>query len=140
MHHVKFFKKFTIHSMKKGPISRNQVIHHFHAITPIILLFHKSRPEKGPITPSRQPLGMPLIKWMISFISNTLLNEKPCYKFMLKHYIINYFRQFTKNINICFQINITHRDLVMCNYFWLEQLNVCAKYGILPNKYLRFIG
>ena len=38
---------------------------------------------------------------MISFISDTLLNEEPC-KFMLKHDIKNYFRQFTKSLNICF--------------------------------------
>ena len=26
----------------------------------------------------------------------------------------------------------THR--LMCNYVWLEQLNVCAKYGIFSDK------
>ena len=31
---------------------------------------------------------------MISFLSGTLLKEKPCSKFMLKHDIKNYFRQF----------------------------------------------
>ena len=31
---------------------------------------------------------------MVSFISGTLLKEEPCCKFMLKHEIKNYFRQF----------------------------------------------
>ena len=76
----------------------------------------------------------------MSFISATLLKEEPCCKFMSKHDIKNYFRQFTKTLIICFQWNITHRDLVMCNYAWLEQLNICAKYGILSDKNIRFIG
>ena len=42
---------------------------------------------------------------MISFISGTLLKEKPCCKFMLKYDIKNYFRQFTKVLSICFQRN-----------------------------------
>ena len=40
---------------------------------------------------------------MISFISGTLLKEKPCYKFMLKHDTKNYFRQFMKTLSTCFQ-------------------------------------
>ena len=59
---------------------------------------------------------------------------------MLKHEIKSYFRQFTKTLSICFQWDTTHTDLLMCNYFWLEQLNVCAKYGILSDKYIHFIG
>ena len=35
---------------------------------------------------------------MISFINDTLLNEEPCCKFMLKHDIKNYFGQLTKSI------------------------------------------
>ena len=77
---------------------------------------------------------------MISFIRSTLLKEEPCWKFMLKHDIKNYFRRFTKTLNICFQWNTTDVDLEMRNYFWLEQLNACAKYGILSDKYVRFIG
>ena len=77
---------------------------------------------------------------MISFISGTLLKEKPCCRFMLKYDVKNYFRQFTKTLIICFQWNTKHTDLVMCNYIWLEELNVCAKYGILADKNIRFIG
>ena len=43
---------------------------------------------------------------------------------MLKHDIKNYSRQFTKNLIICFQWHISHTDLVMCDYAWLQQLNV----------------
>ena len=39
---------------------------------------------------------------MISFISGTLLKEEPCCKFMLKHDIKNYFRQFTKTLSFVF--------------------------------------
>ena len=59
---------------------------------------------------------------------------------MLKHDIKNYFRHFTKTLSTCFQWNTAQADLVMCNYFWLEQLNVCAKYGVLSDKYICFIG
>ena len=38
---------------------------------------------------------------MISFISGTISREEPCCKFMLKHDIKNYFRQFTKTFTIC---------------------------------------
>ena len=54
---------------------------------------------------------------MISFISGTLLKEKPRCKFMSKYDIKNYFRQFTKTLSICFQWNKTQRDLLLCNYF-----------------------
>ena len=57
---------------------------------------------------------------------------------MLKYDIKNYFRQFTKSI--CFHWNSTHEDLVMCKYVWLEQLNICAKYGILSDEYICFFG
>ena len=57
---------------------------------------------------------------MISFISGTLLEEGPCGKFMLRHVIKNYFRQFKKTLSICFQWNAAHADLLMCNNFWLE--------------------
>ena len=40
MHHVKLKQNW-----KKG-LSRHRAMHHFHAITRIILLFHESRPEK----------------------------------------------------------------------------------------------
>ena len=29
---------------------------------------------------------------------------------------------------------------VMCSYVWLEQVNVCATYGIVSDKSIRFIG
>ena len=69
-----------------------------------------------------------IIKQIIYFKSSTLLKEKPRSKVILKHDITNYFQQFTKTLSICFQWNTTHRDLVMCNYIWLEELNVCAKH------------
>ena len=59
---------------------------------------------------------------------------------MLKYDIKNYFRQFTKTLIICFQWNTTHTGFVMCNYDWLEQLNVCTKYGIVSDKNVCFIG
>ena len=59
---------------------------------------------------------------------------------MSKYDIKNYFWQFTKTLSICFYWNTTHTDLVMCNYVWLEQLNVCAKNGILSDKNIAFIG
>ena len=65
---------------------------------------------------------------MISSISGILLKEEPCYKFMLKHEIKNYFRQFTKTLSICLPVKYNTHTLVMRNYFWLEKLNVCAKY------------
>ena len=77
---------------------------------------------------------------MISFISGTYLTEKACCKFMLKYDTKNYFQQFTQNLSISFQWNATHTDLLMYNYFCLEQLNVCGKYGILSDKYIHFIG
>ena len=52
---------------------------------------------------------------MISFISGTLLREESCCKFMLKYDIKSYLRQFTKTLSICFKLNTTHTDLVMCN-------------------------
>ena len=39
---------------------------------------------------------------MIFLISGTLLKEESCCKFMLKHDIKNYFRQFTKTLTIFF--------------------------------------
>ena len=81
---------------------------------------------------------------MISFISGTingtLLKEEPCCKFMFKHDIKNYFWQFTKTLTICFQWTTTHTDLVICNKFWVEQSNICAKYGIILDKYTRFVA
>ena len=85
MHHVKL-KRISRFTLRKGDLSCHHTMHHFHAITPILLLFDKSRPEKRvnhaitpcitltplrqlfccftyhvlkkwPITPSRQPLG-----------------------------------------------------------------------------------
>ena len=53
---------------------------------------------------------------------------------MLKHDIENYFRQFRKPLSICLQWNITYTDLVIYNYLWFDQLNVCAIYGILSDK------
>ena len=66
---------------------------------------------------------------MVSFISGTLLKEEPCCKFMFKHDIKTYFRQFMKTSSVCFQRNATHTDLVLCNYVWLGQCNVSAEYG-----------
>ena len=76
---------------------------------------------------------------MISFISGILLKEKPCCNFMLKYDIKNYFRH-TKTLRIFFQWNRTHTNFVKNNYFWIRQLNVCVKYGITSDKYIRFIG
>ena len=59
---------------------------------------------------------------------------------MLNHDIKNHFLQFANTFSICFQWNTTHTGLVISNYFWLEQLNVCAKYEILSDKYFCFIG
>ena len=70
----------------------------------------------------------------MSFISGTLKDESCC-KFMLKHDIKNYFQQFTKTLTICFQWNANY-----VNIFWFKQWNVCAKYGILSDKDIRFIG
>ena len=75
---------------------------------------------------------------MISFISGTLLKEEPCCKFILKYDIKNYFRHFRTTLAVCFQWNTTHIDLVMCNYVWLEQLNVCVRYRIPSNKNILF--
>ena len=61
-------------------------------------------------------------------INVTFLKEEPFCKFILKDNIKNYFWQFTKTLSICFQWNTT--VLVICNYVWLEQLNVCAKSGV----------
>ena len=47
--------KFTIHPQEKGGLSRHHAMHHFRAITPINLLFHKSRPEKR----VNIPIGVP---------------------------------------------------------------------------------
>ena len=69
---------------------------------------------------------------MISFIGGTLLNDEPC-KFMLKSDIKNYFQKFTKTFSTSFQWNTTYTDLAMRDY-------VCAKYGILTDKYIQFIG
>ena len=92
MHHVKLIGNSQF-ATKKRVLSCHHAMHHFHAILPIILLFYESHPEeranhaitpyttstlsrqllccftnhalkKGPITPSRQPLGVPhLIKY-----------------------------------------------------------------------------
>ena len=40
---------------------------------------------------------------MISFMSSTLLKEEPCFEFMLKYDIKNYFQEFTKTLGIRFQ-------------------------------------
>ena len=53
---------------------------------------------------------------MISFISGSFFTEEPCCKFMLKHEIQIFCRQFMKTLIIYFQQNITHTDLVMCSY------------------------
>ena len=66
-----------------------------------------------------------MIKVDAFFISGTLLKKEPCVKFMLKHEIKNYFRQFTKSKS---------------NYVWREQLNGCVKYWIFSDKNIRFIG
>ena len=76
---------------------------------------------------------------MISYVHGNLFQKDLCCKFMLKNDIKNYHWQFTKTLSICFQWNTTHADLVMCNYFYLEQLNSSTKYGILLDKYIRFI-
>ena len=68
-----------------------------------------------------------------------LLKPEPWCKFMLKHDIKNYFQQFTKTLSICFQWITTHKDLLMCNYFWLEKLKVCTKWRILSDKYIYWI-
>ena len=68
---------------------------------------------------------------MISLTSGTLLKDESYCKFILKNDLKNYFRQFTKTLNICFQRNTIHTDLVMRNCILLEQLNICAEYGII---------
>ena len=77
---------------------------------------------------------------MISFISETLLKEELSYKFMWKHKIKNYFRQFKKTMSVCFQWNTAHTDFVLYNYVWLEQLNASAEYEVLSDENIRFIG
>ena len=61
--------------------------------------------------------------------------EEPFSKFMLKLDIENYFRQWTK-IQAFASSGIQHTQTC----WWLEQLSICAKYWILPNKNIRFIG
>ena len=80
------------------------------------------------------------MKQIISFLSRTLLKEEPSCKFMLKYDIKIYFWQFTKNLSICLWWNTAHTDLVIGNYFWLQHLNICAKYVFLSDKYISFIG
>ena len=87
MHHLKL-KRNTQFATRKRVLSHHHAMHHFHAISPMFLLFHESHPEemanhaitpcttftlsrqllccftnhalkKGPITPSRQSLGVP---------------------------------------------------------------------------------
>ena len=58
---------------------------------------------------------------------------------MLKHDTKNYVRQFKKTFNVSFQCNATYTDLLMRNYVWLGQLNICAKYGVLSDKCIDFI-
>ena len=41
---------------------------------------------------------------------------------MLKHDIKNGFRQSTRTLSIFFQLNTTHADLVIKNYFWIKHL------------------
>ena len=41
--------------------------------------------------------------------------------------------------SVSFQWNTAHTDLVMCNYVWLEQLNVFAEYENLSDENIRFI-
>ena len=59
---------------------------------------------------------------------------------MLKNDIKNYL-QYTiyETLSIYSQWNIIHKSLVERNYFWLEQLNIRAKYVIFSDKYIRFI-
>ena len=52
---------------------------------------------------------------MISFIGGTLLKEKPFSKFMLKHDIKDYYRQFTKILSFV-PSDIQHTDFLICNY------------------------
>ena len=54
---------------------------------------------------------------------------------MLKHDIKNGFRQSARTLSIFFQLNTTHAELVIKNYFWIKQLNVCVKYGILSDLF-----
>ena len=57
---------------------------------------------------------------MISFISDTLLKEEPCWKFMLKYDSENSFQQLTKTLLSILSSEIQHTELVMCNYVWLN--------------------
>ena len=77
---------------------------------------------------------------MVSFISGVLLREEPGWKSMLKHDFKIFFQQFTKTFKTCYQQNTIQRNFVMRHYFWLEQLNVCAKYWFLSDKYIHFTG
>ena len=45
LHHCTF-KQNSRFTSRKRDLSLNHAMHHFHAITPIILLFYESRPEK----------------------------------------------------------------------------------------------
>ena len=58
MHHVKHKQNSRFTTRKRG-LSRYHDKYHFHPITPIILLFHKSRPEKRTSHAIRRTTGGP---------------------------------------------------------------------------------
>ena len=64
-----------------------------------------------------------------------------------KNLVVNLYLKMTSKITsdnlrklYAFISSDTNTDLLKCNYFWLEQLNACVKYGILWDAYIRFIG
>ena len=56
---------------------------------------------------------------MTSFVNSAFLTKEPCYKFMLKYDTQNYFGQFTKTLSLCFLLNTTHAEMVMCTLLCL---------------------
>ena len=68
-----------------------------------------------------------LLLWAVLFWKKNLVVNL-CLKYDIKNYLVNTWWK-----------NYLLTDLVMCNYVWLEQLNICAKYGILSDKSIRFI-
>ena len=65
MHHVELTRNSRFTTRKRG-LSRHLAMHHFHAITSIILLFHESHPENSAnhaITPTDRGASMSNIKY-----------------------------------------------------------------------------
>ena len=76
---------------------------------------------------------------MIPFISGAPFQGKTLLQIYVKIWHHKLPPAIYKTFSICFQWNATHEDLVMRNYFWLEQLNVRIKCGVPSDKYIRFV-